>query len=210
MGQIAAESPREHTLGCGSGFGAGYNHHTTHPGPFYTNWGLQTCCQSSTVGQHVATAPHSLNPRFEPSAVETCVDDEISCEIVESVSSEEMVSSWTGISGVPGLGYSIRPKEGCELETCELAVNTAQQVQDILNSEPEWSANSDQNLASLKVDLPRVNHHDLIRSRTVSVHNPLQQQQNQSREKSASKVQPQKQPQKGGSGGYHGVSAVGH
>ena len=52
----------------------------------------------------MATAPHSLNPRFEPSAVETCVDDEISCEIVESVSSEEMVSSWTGISGVPGLG----------------------------------------------------------------------------------------------------------
>ena len=38
----------------------------------------------------MATAPHSLNPRFEPSAVETCVDDEISCEIVESVSSEEM------------------------------------------------------------------------------------------------------------------------
>jgi hypothetical protein len=192
-----------------SGFGAGFNHPIT-PGPFYTNWGLQTCCQSSTVGQHVATAHHPVDPRFEPN-LETCVDDEISCEIVESASSEEMVSSWTGISGVPGLGYSIRPKEGCELETCELSVNTAQQVQDILNSEPEWSANSAQNLASLKVDLPRVNHHDLIRSRTVSVHNPLQQQQNQSRETSASKVQPQKQPpQKGGSGGYHGVSAVGH
>ena len=110
------------------------------------------------------------------------------------------------ILGFPG--YSIRPKEGCELETCELAVNTAQQVQDILNSEPEWSANSAQNLASLKVDLPRVNHQDVIRSRTVSVHNP--QQQNQSRETSASSS---KQPQKSGNSsasGYNGVSAVDH
>jgi len=147
-------------------------------------------------------------------SVETCVDDEISCEIIEgagSASSEEMVSSWTGISGVPGLGFSIRPKEGCELETCELANNTAQQVQDILNSEPEWSANSAQNLASLRVDLPRVNHHDFIRSRTVSVqgdgrggHNL--QPQNQPRETAASK-QPHASSK---SSGYNGVSAVGH
>merc|ERR1711935_152284 len=204
MGQIAAESPREQTLGCGSGFGAGFNHHT--PGPFYTNWGLQTCCQSPTVGQHVATAHHPVDPRFEL-PVETCVDDEISCEIVESALSEEMVSSWSGISGAPGLGYSIRPKEGCELETCELAINTAQQVQDILNSEPEWSANSAQNLASLRVDLPRVNHHDLIRSRTVSVHNPLQPPT-----ASAASKQPHNAASKSGngSGGYNGVSAVGH
>merc|ERR1711935_968196 len=204
MGQIAAESPREQTLGCGSGFGAGFNHHT--PGPFYTNWGLQTCCQSPTVGQHVATAHHPVDPRFEL-PVETCVDDEISCEIVESALSEEMVSSWSGISGVPGLGYSIRPKEGCELETCELAINTAQQVQDILNSEPEWSANSAQNLASLRVDLPRVNHHDLIRSRTVSVHNPLPPPT-----ASAASKQPHNAASKSGngSGGYNGVSAVGH
>ena len=51
----------------------------------------------------MATAHHPVDPRFEPN-LETCVDDEISCEIVESASSEEMVSSWTGISGVPGLG----------------------------------------------------------------------------------------------------------
>merc|ERR1739838_486066 len=204
MGQIAAESPREQTLGCGSGFGAGFNHHT--PGPFYTNWGLQTCCQSPTGGQHVATAHHPVDPRFEL-PVETCVDDEISCEIVESALSEEMVSSWSGISGVPGLGYSIRPKEGCELETCELAINTAQQVQDIMGSEPEWSANSAQNLASLRVDLPRVNHHDLIRSRTVSVHNPLQPPT-----ASAASKQPHNAASKSGngSGGYNGVSAVGH
>merc|ERR1711874_529960 len=126
------------------------------------------------------------------------VDDEV-CEIGIDSASEEMVSSWTGISGVPGLGYSIRPNEGCDLETCELAVNTAQQVQDILNSEPEWSANSAQNLASLKVDLPRVNHQDVIRSRTVSVLNP--QQQNQSRETSASSS---KQPQKSGNSSASG------
>merc|ERR1711935_1240306 len=215
-GEIAAESPREQTLGCGSGFGAGYNPHTT--GPYYTNWGLQTCCQpvgpgfesrlipgpGGQVQQHVATH-HS---------VETCVDDEIPCEIIESgVLPEEMVSSWTGICGVPGLGYSLRPQEGCDLETCQLAANTAQQVQDILNSEPEWSANSAQNLASLKVDLPRVNHHDLVRSRTVSVQ---QERSGQQPRETASK-QPNSASKShssshsGGSvSGYNGVSAVSH
>ena len=200
----------------GSGFGAGYNPHTT--GPYYTNWGLQTCCQpvgpgfesrlipgpgGQVQGQHVATH-HS---------VETCVDDEIPCEIIESgVSSEEMVSSWTGICGVPGLGYSLRPQEGCDLETCQLAANTAQQVQDILNSEPEWSANSAQNLASLKVDLPRVNHHDLVRSRTVSVQQERSGQPRETASKqpnSASKSH--SSSHSGGSvSGYNGVSAVSH
>ena len=146
-------------------------------------------------------------------SVETCVDDEIPCEIIESgVSSEEMVSSWTGICGVPGLGYSLRPQEGCDLETCQLATNTAQQVQDILNSEPEWSANSAQNLASLKVDLPRVNHHDLVRSRTVSVQQERSGQPRETASKqpnSASKSH--SSSHSGGSvSGYNGVSAVSH
>ena len=146
-------------------------------------------------------------------SVETCVDDEIPCEIIESgVSSEEMVSSWTGICGVPGLGYSLRPQEGCDLETCQLAANTAQQVQDILNSEPEWSANSAQNLASLKVDLPRVNHHDLVRSRTVSVQQERSGQPRETASKqpnSASKSH--NSSHSGGSvSGYNGVSAVSH
>ena len=123
-----------------------------------------------------------------------------------------MVSSWTGICGVPGLGYSLRPQEGCDLETCQLAANTAQQVQDILNSEPEWSANSAQNLASLKVDLPRVNHHDLVRSRTVSVQQERSGQPRETASKqpnSASKSH--SSSHSGGSvSGYNGVSAVSH
>merc|ERR1712018_566149 len=79
------------------------------------------------------------------------------------------------------------------------------QVQDILNSEPEWSANSAQNLASLKVDLPRVNHHDLIRtSRTVSS-SAVQQPQTASKSSSSGCSSAG-----GGSGGYNGVSAVSH
>ena len=180
---------------------------------------MQTCCQPVGPGfesrlipgpvgqaqqQHVATH-HS---------VETCVDDEIPCEIIESgVSPEEMVSSWTGICGVPGLGYSLRPQEGCDLETCQLAANTAQQVQDILNSEPEWSANSAQNLASLKVDLPRVNHHDLVRSRTVSVQQERSGQPRETASKqsnSASKSHSHSSHSGGSVSGYNGVSAVSH
>jgi hypothetical protein len=69
---------------------------------------------------------------------------------------EEMVSSWTGISGVPGLGYSLPPKEACDLSETSSPAKSGKNG----TSGSPWSANSAQNLASLKVDLPRVtNHH---------------------------------------------------
>lgn len=68
------------------------------------------------------------------------------CDLVDD---DDMVSSWTGISGVPGLGYSLPPKESCELLECSKTESKA---------DPCWSANSAQHLAALKVDLPRVQH----------------------------------------------------
>ncbi len=93
--------------------------------------------------------------------IETCVDDSRS-EILEDLEhrpcevNEEMVSSWTGISGVPGLGYSLPPKEACDLSETSSPAKSGKNG----TSGSPWSANSAQNLASLKVDLPRVtNHH---------------------------------------------------
>ena len=72
--------------------------------------------------------------------------------------------------------------------------------------------NSAQNLASLKVDLPRVNHHDLVRSRTVSVQQERSGQPRETASKqpnSASKSH--SSSHSGGSvSGYNGVSAVNH
>ena len=118
---------------------------------FYTNW--QTCCPAAS-GQ---------NPFLE-----TCVDE------TESLCEEEMVSSWTGISGVPGLGYSLPPLQ----DICAVS----QQPQKTTEC---WSANSAQHLAALRVDLPRVHGneksvnfqhhytHEAVRSRANNAQPPV-------------------------------------
>ena len=60
----------------------------------------QTCCSPVTSG---------------PAGLETCVDAENSLCIEDSATGDLMVSSWTGLSGVPGLGVSVPSRPG---KTC--------------------------------------------------------------------------------------------
>ena len=60
----------------------------------------QTCCSPVTSG---------------PTGLETCVDAENSLCIEDSATGDLMVSSWTGLSGVPGLGVSVPSRPG---KTC--------------------------------------------------------------------------------------------
>merc|ERR1711881_818311 len=106
----------------------------------------------------------------------------------------------TGISGVPGLGYSLPPKDGCDGFDCGLGGIEVSNANAVILDKSEWSANSAQNLAALKVDLPRVQHqlhhghHPEIKSRTVSTSN----------------VPPRLTKATAAATSYNGVSAVGH
>merc|ERR1739844_269141 len=73
------------------------------------------------------------------SGLETCVDDSLCAE-------DLMVSSWNGLSGVPGLGVSVPSRPGLVHPSHD-------------ELEAEWSAHSAHSLASFKVDLPRVHQH---------------------------------------------------
>ena len=58
----------------------------------------QTCCSPVTSGLSAG--------------LETCVDAENSLCIEDSATGDLMVSSWTGLSGVPGLGVSVPSRPG--------------------------------------------------------------------------------------------------
>jgi hypothetical protein len=197
--QIAAESRREQS--CSGGF----QH------PYYSNW--QTCPQqqpqqhqhcyvrTSGLEQQQQQNHHIHHQILVPADQETCVDDE-TCEVqsCQQLDDEMMVSSWTGVCGVPGLGFSIPPKDE-DLEAVEseaAAIHAA--------AKQEWSANSAQSLAALKVDLPRVAANQyggqqppVLEGKTSSSSRP-----------SASKNLPRLSSKKSINSGYNGVSAVSH
>lgn len=102
-----------------------------------------------------------------------------------------MVSSWNGLSGVPGLGLSVPSRPGLVHPSHD-------------ELEAEWSAHSAHSLASFKVDLPRVHH-----SHHAQAHPELRP----TRSTAASGGWPRTSNNNNNSsgGGYsNGVSAVGH
>ena len=197
--QIATESPLEQSCS-----GSDFQHFVTGSNPphFYSNWGRQTsCCPQVASGGLHYPASNSI--------LETCVDDiEIldpnsEFAVLESCEEylEEMVSSWAGISGVPGLGYSIPPRGLEDLEAVLTSVNPKINDNAATESEKsEWSAKSAQHLASLKFDLPRVqpHHGPEFRTRTASTTH-MGPRGHASVNSTVAK-----------NGGYNGVSAFGH
>merc|ERR1712226_411850 len=113
-----------------------------------------------------------------------------------------MVSSWNGLSGVPGLGLSVPSRPGLVHPSHD-------------ELEAEWSAHSAHSLASFKVDLPRVHHshHHGAAAAQASGHPELRP----TRSSAASAGWPRTSSNNnnnnssgGGSGYSNGVSAMGH